>query len=300
MNICPLCKGQGFIPFYYGLLRCCGCGLVVDRRAFTPQVDQQLNEDAFGEGYEMERSLWVRVSERLKNRRYLNNLRRVDVRGGRLLEIGVGSGSFLAAASDAGFEAVGFELSRSLAQRIEMRTGLRVHYGDLASLPKRAFDVVCMHHVLEHVSDPVGFLRAVRDRLAPGGVLHVAVPNIACLEARLPGWNCYMYYHLLYFDHATLQRALQVAGVNVVKMFSHESFSTWLITLARTALGIRSMETPPRIAASIGKVPRWWAAIEHPYRLVTFVAGVLTWPLRVVQGGLGYGDELIAIARLEE
>lgn len=159
----------------------------MDRRIFEPELDRQLNEEAFGEGCDPERSFWVRLFQAWKNRRYLADLCRAGVTGGRLLEVGCGSGSFLRAARAAGFEATGCELSGSLARRVEYATGVPVHCGDLASMPERAFDVACMHHVLEHVSDPVAFLRAAQERLKPGGLLHLAVPNGACWEARLPG-----------------------------------------------------------------------------------------------------------------
>jgi 2-polyprenyl-3-methyl-5-hydroxy-6-metoxy-1,4-benzoquinol methylase len=296
---CPLCSSTAFVPHRFGLLRCTGCGLVVDRRIFTPELDQQLNEEAFGEGYEPERSFWVRWFQSWKNRRYLANLRRAGVKKGRLLEIGVGSGSFLRAAREAGFDAMGCDLSESLARRVHEQTGVPVHCGDLARLPSQAFDIVCMHHVLEHVRDPVGFLRAARERLKPGGMLHLAVPNGACWEARLSGWNCYVYYHLVYFDRSTLRRAAERAGFEIDRLTSHESFSTWLLTLLRTAARIRAMEAPPEVAASLGRVPSWWPLVEHPYRLAMAATGLATWPLRALQGRLGYGDELLLIARRE-
>ena len=258
-----------------------------------------MNEEAFGEAFDPERSAWVRWFQAWKNRRYLGNLRRAGVTGGCLLEVGVGSGSFLRAARAAGFEAMGCELSKSLARRVEEATRVRVHCGELASLSAEAFDVVCMQHVLEHVHDPMELLREAHARLKPGGLLHLAVPNGACWEARLPGWNCYLYYHLAYFDARSLARALTAAGFAVDRTFSHESFSTWFLTLLRTSAGVRSVDAPPRVAASLGRVPRCWPLVEHPYRLAMAASGLVTWPLRAVQGWMGYGDELIALARRE-
>lgn len=47
---------------------------------------------------------------------------------------------------------------------------------DLSALP-RGFDVIVLAHVLEHMLDPVGALRAVLALLRPGGHLVLAVPN---------------------------------------------------------------------------------------------------------------------------
>jgi SAM-dependent methyltransferase len=47
---------------------------------------------------------------------------------------------------------------------------------DLSGLPE-GLDLVLCSHVLEHMLDPVGALRAMLARLAPGGHLVLAVPN---------------------------------------------------------------------------------------------------------------------------
>lgn len=120
---CPLCHTRNFDLHRFGLLCCAGCGLVVDRRIFEPDLDRELNKEAFGKGYDPERSVWVRWFQAWKNRRYLRNIRRAGVREGRLLEVGVGSGGFLRAAKSAGFEAMGCELSESLASRVQAATG---------------------------------------------------------------------------------------------------------------------------------------------------------------------------------
>lgn len=293
---CPLCEAGDFAPFRFCLLRCVACGLVVDPAIFCAGGAEALNEEAFGENYEIARSFWVRAFEANKNRRYLANLRRAGVTGGKLLEVGVGTGSFLRAAREAGFAVEGCDLSASLCRRIKDATGVTVHNVPLEQLPARSYDVVAMHHVLEHVSDPVGFLSAARERLKPGGVLHLAVPNAACWEARLPGWNCYVPYHLAYFDRDTLARAVREAGFVPLWTSTHESFSSWFLTLLRTCLGVKP-NAQPRIGVLIGKVPSWWPLVEHPYRLAMVGAGLVTWPLRRLQGALGGGDELILVAR---
>jgi len=295
---CPLCAVEDFAPFRFGLLQCRGCGLVVDQAIFRAGAAEALNEQEFGEAYDTGRSFWVRSFEAVKNRRYLANLRRAGATGGRLLEVGVGRGSFLAAAREAGFEVEGCDLSASLCRRVQQATGITVHNVPLEQLPQGAYDVVAMHHVLEHVADPVGFLRAARERLKPGGVLHLAVPNVGCWEARLRGWNSYVPYHVLYFDSTTLSHALVRADLTPLRVVTHDSFAAWFLVVARLLLGIRPSQEQA-IAASIGHVPRWWAYVEHPYRLAMVTTGLLTWPLRRVQGWLGKGDELMAVARRE-
>jgi len=47
------------------------------------------------------------------------------------------------------------------------------------------FDVIIMHHILEHVEDPRSLLGKARNLLLPGGVLAITVPNAHALSRQL-------------------------------------------------------------------------------------------------------------------
>jgi 2-polyprenyl-3-methyl-5-hydroxy-6-metoxy-1,4-benzoquinol methylase len=277
-------------------LNCAGCGLVLNPEIFQSGASDKLNEEAFGDANAKSPSIWTRWFDARKNKRYLNYLKSVGVKVGRLLEVGVGMGGFLTAARNAGFIVYGCDLSALICQRVEHMTGIQMFCQRLESLSAGEFDVMMMNHVVEHVQDPLGFLRSAYERLRPGGVLHVAVPNLSCWEGKLPGWNYYVKYHLSYFTVETLGMALRKAGFVLVASSTHESFSTWFLTILRTVVGIRPY-SEPRIAASLGRVPNWWWLVEHPYRLAMIIMGVSLWPLRWIQGKLGHGDELICIVK---
>jgi 2-polyprenyl-3-methyl-5-hydroxy-6-metoxy-1,4-benzoquinol methylase len=59
---------------------------------------------------------------------------------------------------------------------------------DCAELPwpEQFFDVVVAADVLEHLRDPNGALRLLRQRIRPGGRLIVSLPNVAHASVRLP------------------------------------------------------------------------------------------------------------------
>jgi hypothetical protein len=57
---CPLCSRCGLDSWRFGLLRCAGCRLVVNPALFRRGAGQELNEEAFGEGWEPETSFWTR------------------------------------------------------------------------------------------------------------------------------------------------------------------------------------------------------------------------------------------------
>ncbi|MEM9556447.1 MAG: methyltransferase domain-containing protein [Acidobacteriota bacterium] len=136
--------------------------------------------------------------------------------GGRLLDIGYGGGHLLRLASAAGFEVYGVEVSPHQAARAAPAFGRRLRLvDDSEPLPWGAFDVVVLSHVLEHQDDPAALLRRIFDRLVPGGLLYVAVPDLESLHFRLLGarWNAINpLAHLHYFHQATLHRLLTDTG----------------------------------------------------------------------------------------
>ncbi len=216
-------------------------------------------------------------------------------------EIGVGSGSFLKAAQAKGFDVMGCDLSEPICRQVERESGIAMHCGLLSEMPgDRPFDVVVINHVLEHVQQPVGFLQDVFRLLNPGGIVHIAVPNIDCWEARLPGWTSYEPYHLTYFNRQTLLRAVNVAGFTSARVQTCESFSGWYLALLRTVLGINRAQgavTRPMPVSASRPAGQRTALVEHVYRFSMVLTGGVLWPLRWLQGKLGYGDEVVCIAR---
>lgn len=295
-KVCPLCGGTDFAVWRFGLLRCEKCELVVDEAIWRPAVDAQMAETFFGEIYQPVRSFWVRLFEALNNRRTMRRLHRHAVSTGSLLEIGVGSGSFLAYAQARGFVPLGCDFSATICGRVERNTGIGMHCGPLESLPdQHQFDVVVMNHVLEHVSDPQSFLITALARLKPDGVLHLAVPNVAAWEARLPGWNSYEPYHLLYFTPQTLRAIAEKAGFQILKVITHESFSGWFLAILRTLL--KNRHSAQAQQGENSGLERSTSMLEHGYRLTMVVWGMATFPLRRLQELLGKGDEVILLAR---
>lgn len=97
---------------------------------------------------------------------------------GRLLEVGFGDGRLLQQFNARGWCVEGQEID-PVAVRNARARGIRVHEGRLQDLEIATgeFDVVLGSHVIEHVHDPLGFLRKCRDLLKPGGRLLMLTPN---------------------------------------------------------------------------------------------------------------------------
>lgn len=300
-QVCPLCGERVFHGYRLELLECGYCGLVVSPMIWEAQTNERMEEAWFGEDYKPKSSFWVDLFESWNNRRTLARLEKAGFSGKRLLEIGVGSGSFLQAARQSGFDVVGCDLSAPLCRRVEQRYGIPMHCGPLDTIQGEGrFDVVVMNHVLEHVQQPVAFLASARRLLVPGGGVHLAVPNIACWEARLPGWTSYEPYHLSYFNARTLSRTITAAGLSIEQSSTHESFSGWFLAIVRSALGVNwAPGAVVRAAPSSSGHPsrRRSRLIEQVYRFAMVCTGGAAWPLRAIQSRLGAGDEAICLAR---
>jgi len=107
--------------------------------------------------------------------------------GGRVLDIGCGSGVLLAKLGErAGYRA-GLELSSTAAAAAARVADHVVNLPVGAELPfePASFDVVVCADVLEHLPDPAGALEAVSRFCRPGGAIIVSVPNVANWQARL-------------------------------------------------------------------------------------------------------------------
>ncbi|MFA0754087.1 MAG: hypothetical protein IMHGJWDQ_001870 [Candidatus Fervidibacter sp.] len=113
---------------------------------------------------------------------------------GRLLDIGCGNGSYLAMMKRLGWEVVGTEIDPKAADIATSSLGIFVHVGDLKDAPfeHASFDVITMSHVIEHVADPIDFLRTAARFLKPGGEMIVVTPNLSSLGSRIFGadWYC--------------------------------------------------------------------------------------------------------------
>jgi 2-polyprenyl-3-methyl-5-hydroxy-6-metoxy-1,4-benzoquinol methylase len=283
------------VQFKFGLLQCAGCEAVLSADIWNPGADERLEREWFdSSAYESRVTAWTELFEKWNARLTWRRVRTLGVVSGRLLEVGVGSGALLAFMSRRGFEVEGCDLAREVCLYVERRRGIRMHCGPLKGLDDRSFDVIVMNHVVEHVSDPVALLSDAARLLTPKGVIHVAVPNISSWNSRLPGWTGYLPYHLIYFNKSALTKAISSAGLRPIKVLTHEPFSGWALAILRTITG-------RTLRASHGKerMERRSGLTEGAYRVLTILAGGLTWPARRLQESLGAGEELVTVARLE-
>jgi SAM-dependent methyltransferase len=107
---------------------------------------------------------------------------------GKILDIGSGSGSFLASMKELGWDPYGVDISPEAVGRARS-LGITMFHGEVQEVPfpEVFFDVITLRAVLEHVHRPVETLREVHRILKDQGVVYVVVPNIASLNFRIFG-----------------------------------------------------------------------------------------------------------------
>lgn len=232
---CPVCGASARRPVLvcrdnlvtaerFDVVACERCGL----RMTSPQPDPT----AIGRYYESDDYLPMTRTARGPVAATYRVVRRVTVRTrlalasrhaarvpGRLLDVGCGTGEFLAHARGAGWHVVGVEPGARAAEASE-RLGLRVHRVDaLADVDEAPFDAITMWHALEHMHAPGPQLERASALLAPGGCLVVAVPNHRSADAEAYGAAWYSWdvpRHLWHFDVTTLTALLAARGLDVV------------------------------------------------------------------------------------
>ncbi len=225
---CCVCDVDGS-PLYrlqpFGVVRCPVCQLVfVSPRLAPPALQRLYDEPGYFEGgvYGAQ-SRWspAMALQRTWTAGRLAAITRIRPAPARLLEIGSGYGLFLAAAAQAGYGVRGVELSRTGAEHSGSVLGVEVFCGQLADAPTEPADVVCFWDTLEHVPDPLLFLREVRSRLAPAGVFALSIPYISSVPARLlrsRWWTLKPEQHIWHLTPATLRLVAARAGLVITSV----------------------------------------------------------------------------------
>jgi len=210
----------------FAIQQCQACGFqFTNPRPDAASIGKYYESDAYVSHNSAAQGL---VNRLYKVARYFTVHRKVALitklnggRPGRLLDYGCGTGHFLAGARRAGWQVTGLEPNDRARHDAAARVGQPIL--DAAALPGLApggFNVVSLWHVLEHVHALDATLEELIAKLAPGGKLLVAVPNVESLDAQhyRQDWASYdVPRHLYHFVPATMQRLLARHGLRVVQ-----------------------------------------------------------------------------------
>lgn len=112
---------------------------------------------------------------------------------GRFLDLGCATGHLVAAALRRGLEADGVDVSAWAVERANARTGNRCRVVDLdratAADFQARYDLITLHSVIEHCTQPTSVLNLIHALLRPGGVAFIQTLNADSLMHRLQKEN---------------------------------------------------------------------------------------------------------------
>lgn len=220
---CPLCGRHDPQPTPYAqepfrVVRCTGCRLwFLSPRLTSDATDAFYRSNDYFSGGAAGYTDYARQEKSLRNtfRRLLQDLEGLGATGGRLLEVGSGLGYFLDEARNHFTQRCGIELSAKAATAAAALSDAPVHQDldDLNGEP--AFDCIVALHVVEHVHEPVAFLRRLTSHLTPGGTLVLAAPHMGSFWRHVMGrhWPSFKYpEHVAFYDATTLKRLFTTLG----------------------------------------------------------------------------------------
>lgn len=134
-------------------------------------------------------------------------------KSGDLIDIGCGSGAFLASFSGKidGWNLFGQDLTENHLSHLKSIYNFQKLYTcDIQEITKK-FDLVSMVHVLEHIPNPVSALKTAKKLLKPNGAILIQVPN-----CRITPLDLLVADHASHFTIRDFKQMLAHAGLNAL------------------------------------------------------------------------------------
>jgi SAM-dependent methyltransferase len=213
-------------------------------------------------------------------------VRRYGLTGKRIVEIGCGSGDFLRLLCAAGNDGEGYDPSQPTGRHAAGSGSFEIIGRNFTVEDACGADFVCCRQVLEHLSEPMGLLRRLRENMAAvgGGVVFFEVPNALFILDRLSIWDI-IYEHVSYFTPSSLTRAFHDAGFTI--RYADSGFDDQYLWVeacvdAQATSGALPKRPEDALYGSFGgqfteKVAQWRRRIDdlrhHGRRVVTWGAG---------------------------
>lgn len=246
---CVICKGKHFKvvsdrvrdSIKHKVVKCQSCGLL--QLSPMPSIDEDkefYDQNLQAKNIKEPTNLKVIEENFLPDtKRRANLVSKYVPKDHALLDVGSGYGFFLQEMQNREYNVTGIEISKERRKISSKVTNVKVLdinlYENDTGLP--TFDCITLFHVLEHINNPVYFLKIIKKHLNKNGKLIIEVPNAddllldACREYRDFFWQR---AYLLYFDGKTLKKTVQKAGFSIVDIsyiqrYGIENFMNWFI-----------------------------------------------------------------------
>lgn len=220
---CPVCSSKDaseiFIKNGFRHVKC-DCGFIF----VNPTARDEYRDEFFKDEYEA----WTGVlltddQESIDYKKFLYGLTFIESqtpKKGKVVDVGAGSGLFLRAARERGWDVSGVEFNTKAVEHIRS-LGIDVNDKPLEEgiYADDSIDLVTAWEVLEHINDPNTFVKQIKIILKPDGMLFICVPNINALVTRILHEKSRTFggfSHVNFFNIETLSKMLERHGFEVV------------------------------------------------------------------------------------
>lgn len=192
---------------------------------------------------------------------------------GPILDVGAGEGTLIDALKARGREARGLERLPSREDIVDL---------SLPEVERSDFAAIVFWHSLEHLPDSGPVMKAAAERLRPGGVVFVAVPDLGSPQARFFGdrWiHLDLPRHLVHLTTSSLTTVMEADGLKVTstsRTRAGQNLIGWLDGFVRMLPGGLNLyqalrrKSARRIEMSGGQ------------RVLSIVAGIVFFPVALV------------------
>ena len=225
LHECPICEGKDFSAYRkskdfmvtnetFCIVNCKNCGF----KFTNPRPD----ENDLMKYYESPQY----ISHKNKSNSLINfvykNVRKITVQQkaklvgkltnkGAILDYGCGTGEFLKACQDQGWQICGVEPAPAAAEQAARLTQTEI-FGSIFDIGnEKSHDAITLWHVLEHVPQLDETFIRIKQLLKPNGKIVIALPNYTSPDAQMyeEFWAGYdLPRHLYHFDKNTVSALL--------------------------------------------------------------------------------------------
>ena len=224
VNICPACGSEDYEPEFRvrdnPLVKCINCEL----RFFT-NIPFDLN-DIYQKDYSVHGDGRGEYDEHFEYRRERFGRERItlletycgDLSSKTLLDVSCGMGDFLSIAKEVCRHCFGTEFSMYMREFAEKKTGLNI-YSDLEVLPEQDIDLITAFDVIEHIPDPIFFMKAISNLLNKNGNLLIYTPNFDSFSVRVMKEHSQLLTsveHLMLFNDTSLRELGSLVGLEAI------------------------------------------------------------------------------------
>lgn len=137
-----------------------------------------------------------------------------------LIDVGAGLGVFLSLFDNTfinSCDVLAVETDPIAAAHLRSLNKFPVHEGYLEDLQEDRFDVLTLNKVLEHIKDPINFLKLCRAKLHQNSLIYVEVPDISGLDILSDDDNILGALHYNLYSTNGLERVLTFSGFSTVE-----------------------------------------------------------------------------------